>query len=109
VLSNLIDNAVVADPEGGTVIGWVGEDATIEVIDHGAGVPKEDRDLIFEPFWRKSETESGAGLGLAIARELVVRQAGSIWVEDTPGEGRLLRFGFRLSLRDIALQSAIHQ
>lgn len=87
VLSNLIDNAVLAEPAGGTVIVRVGEDATIEVIDHGAGVPKEDRDLIFEPFWRKSEAASGAGLGLAIARELVIRQAGNIWVEDTPGGG----------------------
>ncbi|MBM3655328.1 MAG: HAMP domain-containing histidine kinase, partial [Alphaproteobacteria bacterium] len=39
------------------------------------------------PFWRKSEGASGAGLGLAIAKELVTKLKGKIWVDDTPGGG----------------------
>jgi signal transduction histidine kinase len=65
----------------------IGENATIEVIDHGAGVAEDDRQTIFEPFWRKSEGASGAGLGLAIAKELVAKLKGKIWVDTTPGGG----------------------
>jgi signal transduction histidine kinase len=50
--------------------------------------------MIFEPFWRKSETTPGTGLGLAIAKELIERQAGRIWVEETPGGGAT----FKISL-----------
>lgn len=98
VLSNLIDNAILAEPEGGTVIVKVREDATIAVVDHGAGVPREDRDVIFEPFWRKSDTASGAGLGLAIARELVSKLQGQMWIEDTPGGGATFKISFQRSL-----------
>ena len=95
VITNLIENAVRAEPAGGTVLVRVLPDATIEVIDHGPGVAAEDRSAIFEPFWRKSDTMPGAGLGLAIAKELMEKLEGHIWVEDTPGGGAT----FKLSLR----------
>lgn len=94
VVANLIDNALRAEPKGGTIIVRIGEDATIEVVDHGSGVEKTDRDLIFEPFWRKNDSTPGNGLGLAIAKELVDAHGGRIWVEDTPGGGAT----FKLSL-----------
>lgn len=94
VITNLIENAVRAEPEGGTVLVRVLPGATIEVVDHGAGVAAEDRNAIFEPFWRKSDATPGAGLGLAIAKELVEKQGGRIRVEDTPGGGAT----FKLSL-----------
>ncbi len=87
VVANLIDNALRAEPEGGAVAIGVGEDATIAVIDHGPGVAEGDRLTIFEPFWRKNEGATGAGLGLAIAKELIAKLKGKIWVEDTPGGG----------------------
>lgn len=87
ILANLVDNALRAEPEGGVVIVQVGPAATMTVIDHGPGVCDEDRTNIFEPFWRKDERTSGAGLGLSITKDLVSRHGGRISLEDTPGGG----------------------
>ena len=87
VISNLIDNALRAEPEGGTVLVRVSSDATVEVVDHGEGVSKSDQGKIFEPFWRKSEVMPGSGLGLAIAKDLIEKHNGRIWVEVTRGGG----------------------
>ena len=95
VIANLIDNALRAEPAGGTVLVRVGDDAVLEVIDHGEGVDVEDRETIFEPFWRKSDATPGTGLGLAIARELMTKHSGRIRVEETPGGGATFRLSFR--------------
>jgi signal transduction histidine kinase len=87
VLTNLIHNALRAEPVGGTVIVRVASAKNIEVVDHGAGVAPIDRELIFEPFWRKDESASGTGLGLAIAKELIEKLGGSIVIKDTLGGG----------------------
>jgi two-component system OmpR family sensor kinase len=71
-------------------------------VDHGEGVEDDDRERIFEPFWRKSETTPGAGLGLAIAREIVEAHGGRIVVAPTPGGGAT----FRLALAPRREQSA---
>ncbi len=94
VLANLIDNALRAEPEGGTVFVQIGPRAEVAVIDHGEGVAPADRSKIFEPFWRKSEATPGTGLGLAIAKELIEKQGGRIWLEDTPGGGATFRLWF---------------
>lgn len=94
VIANLVDNALRAEPEGGSVVIKVDDNATIEVVDHGPGVAEDDRQSIFEPFWRKSEGASGAGLGLAIAKELVFKLKGKMWVDETPGGGAT----FKISL-----------
>lgn len=93
-VANLIDNALRAEPAGGTVIVRVRKDALIEVIDHGAGVDTLDRELIFEPFWWKSEATGGTGLGLAITKELMDQHGGGIWVEETPGGGATFKLKF---------------
>ncbi|WP_246206984.1 sensor histidine kinase [Methylocystis heyeri] len=87
VVMNLIGNAVREEPPGGAVVVRINADASVEVIDHGAGVAKSDREMIFEPFWRKDERKPGTGLGLAIARELIGKLQGRIWVEETSGGG----------------------
>jgi signal transduction histidine kinase len=94
VARNLIENAVRFEPIGGTVVVRVLPSGTVEVVDHGEGIRQEDREAIFEPFWRKNELTPGAGLGLAIARELIGRYRGRIWVDDTPGGGAT----FKISL-----------
>ena len=94
IISNLINNALRAEPEGGTVVVRVREDAAVEVVDHGEGVAEFDRELIFEPFWRKSEATPGTGLGLAIAKELTEILGGRIWIEDTPGGGATFKLSF---------------
>jgi len=87
VVANLLDNALKAERKGETIFVRVGADATIAVVDHGEGVSVEDREKIFEPFWRKSNQAPGAGLGLGIAKELIEMQGGDIFVEETPGGG----------------------
>jgi two-component system OmpR family sensor kinase len=94
VVSNLVDNALRAEPRGGTVLVRVSDCAVIEVIDHGAGVALSDREKIFEPFWRGNEATPGTGLGLAIAKELVDKHQGRIWVDETPGGGATFKLSF---------------
>lgn len=58
----------------------------IAIRDHGTGIAREDREHIFEPYYRVrgpgGESVPGSGLGLAIARRLIDAQGGRIWVED---------------------------
>jgi signal transduction histidine kinase len=98
VIGNLVDNALRAERDGGEVVVRVEEEAIVSVADHGAGVPEEERQMIFEPFWRKSEATPGAGLGLAIAKDLVEKHKGRIWVEETPGGGATFRVSFLRAL-----------
>ncbi|MBM3564273.1 MAG: HAMP domain-containing histidine kinase [Alphaproteobacteria bacterium] len=95
VMTNLIENAVRAEPPGGTVIVRLSKDAAIEVVDHGEGVATADRERIFEPFWRKSENTPGTGLGLAITKELTTKLGGSIELLETPGGGATFKVTFQ--------------
>jgi signal transduction histidine kinase len=101
VVGNLIDNAIRAEPERGTIFVSV-HGGTIAVIDHGEGVAEGERELVFEPFWRKSEKTPGTGLGLAIAKELMDKHGGRIWIEETPGGGAT----FKISLRSLSHHAA---
>lgn len=103
VVANLIDNAIRAEPEGGAVLVRILPDATIEIVDHGEGVALDDREKIFEAFWRKSDSTPGAGLGLAITKEIIESHGGTISVVDTPGGGAT----FRVSLEQIAVVSEV--
>jgi two-component system, OmpR family, sensor kinase len=94
VIVNLVDNAVRAEPEGGTIIVRVDKTGLLEVVDHGDGVEEKDREQIFEPFWRKNHSGAGTGLGLAIAKELIEALEGRIWVEDTPNGGATFKISF---------------
>jgi signal transduction histidine kinase len=94
VIGNLLDNALRAEPEGGAVLTRV-DGAMVEVVDHGEGIAPADRELIFEPFWRKSEATPGTGLGLAVAKEIAEKMQGGVAVADTPGGGATFRLWFR--------------
>jgi signal transduction histidine kinase len=93
VIGNLIDNAISFAPAGSEVgVGVWREDgeAGVRVSDQGPGVPAGDRERIFERFARRDPARSrsgGAGLGLAISREIVSSHRGRIWVEDRPRKG----------------------
>jgi two-component system OmpR family sensor kinase len=97
VVTNLIDNALRAEPEGGTVLVIIGNDGGVAIVDHGEGIATENREMIFEPFWRKNEWTPGTGLGLAISKEIMDLHSGRIWVEDTPGGGSTFRLSFQKS------------
>ncbi|MFB3053389.1 MAG: sensor histidine kinase, partial [Dehalococcoidia bacterium] len=88
VVLNLLSNAHRHTPVGGRLdvrISSRNDEAIIAVTDSGPGVVEEERELIFEPFFRGDR--SGLGLGLAIAKSVVELHNGRIWVEDNP-EGR---------------------
>lgn len=93
-LRNLVENAVRAEPVGGTVKIAVGPGLAVAVIDHGRGVDEADRDRIFEPFWRREDSHPGTGLGLAIVREAAQVHGGRVIVDDTPGGGATFRLVF---------------
>jgi signal transduction histidine kinase len=62
----------------------------LRVTDHGPGVPPEQRERIFEPFYRlpgASEREGGVGLGLALVKSIVQRHQGSVRCEGGDGAG----------------------
>ncbi|MDO8617149.1 MAG: ATP-binding protein [Dehalococcoidia bacterium] len=89
VLINLLSNAQRYSPRGGHIVVSTRSargETVISVTDSGPGVPVEDRELIFEPFYRGDR--SGLGLGLAIAKSLVELHNGRIWVESAEnGQG----------------------
>ncbi|MEU1597844.1 HAMP domain-containing sensor histidine kinase [Streptomyces sp. NPDC005708] len=96
VLANLLDNAQ-RHAKGAVLVTAVveGDDIVLTVADDGPGVAPEDRELVFERFVRLDEARSrdagGAGLGLAIARDVVLRHGGSLTVGGDPGEGAVFR------------------
>ncbi len=88
VVNNLVSNAIKFSPEGGTVsltLSLEGRLAVLDVADQGRGVPEDDRQRIFEPFYRSSNSKDviGIGLGLAIAREFAVAHGGSLEIVDS--------------------------
>jgi two-component system sensor histidine kinase KdpD len=90
-LSNVIENAARHSRPGGeiqiSVAPWHGG-IQVRVADHGPGIPEEERDLVFEPFYRgASRVGAGSGLGLAIARAVVQAHGGRIRIEGAPGGG----------------------
>jgi signal transduction histidine kinase len=96
-VTNLIDNALRAEPKDGAILVRIDDRGVVAVVDHGEGVAPAFREMVFEPFWRQSETTSGTGLGLAIAKEIMDAHGGRIWVEETPGGGATFKIALTLS------------
>jgi two-component system sensor histidine kinase KdpD len=97
VFSNLIENAVkFSAPDspveitGGAGPAWV----TVRVVDHGPGIPREQRRRIFEPFFRGSRGGGGSGLGLAICRGFVEANGGRIVIQSNVGSGTSFAVSF---------------
>lgn len=117
IVLNLLDNAVKYGPLGQTVtVALEGTDdkVLISVEDKGPGVPKADREKVWDPYIRLSrETESaagGSGIGLSIVRELVRLHGGRAWVEDGPGGGARFVVEFpRESSRSIESAPGFHR
>ena len=93
-LDNLLSNAIICSPEGGTVtLGARIENvvAVLWVKDEGQGIPAEDLDEIFDRFFRidtKNEQRMGAtGLGLPLVKEIALAHGGRVWVESSLGQG----------------------
>ena len=101
ILFNLVENGIKYNREGGSVnlrARLRGENVIIDVEDTGVGIPDADKERIFERFYRvdkaRSRKAGGAGLGLSIVQDMVLRNDGSISVSDRPGGGTRFRLSF---------------
>ncbi|MEV4461239.1 HAMP domain-containing sensor histidine kinase [Microbispora sp. NPDC049633] len=99
-VANLVDNAVRYGPEGTPVtveIAVTRDLAVVTVADRGAGIPEEQRERVFERFWRGHRDVPGTGLGLPIARQIARAHGGDLTV--TSGTSGAPGCVFRLTLR----------
>jgi signal transduction histidine kinase len=91
LLANVTDNALAYGCEARIGADVEGEELVILVDDKGPGIIPEQRDMVFEPFVRLEESRSrstgGAGLGLAIARNVAETHGGRLTLETAPGGG----------------------
>jgi signal transduction histidine kinase len=103
VLENLVSNAIKYNKPNGYVkisTESVAEMLKITVEDNGIGLTDIDKERLFEIFYRgtgaKSSSHEGTGLGLSLAKRLVIAHKGNLWVESVAGEGS--RFNFTIPL-----------
>jgi len=92
VFSNFVSNAARFSKPGEEIVlsvKQIGKTVRFSVLDHGPGIAKEFQSRVFERFFRIPGTEesNGVGLGLAIAKEIVVAHGGNIGLRSVPGEG----------------------
>jgi two-component system phosphate regulon sensor histidine kinase PhoR len=107
VWRNLLENATRFAPEGTRIVLTAspdpgGETVTFGVLDQGPGIPPEERQRVFERFYRverhRSKTPGSTGLGLAIVKHIVERHGGRVWVDRARGEMTGAAFHFTLNL-----------
>lgn len=104
MLGNLIDNAVRYTLRGGTVdvaVRHREREAIVEVVDTGPGIPIEERERVFNRFFRRGENCSGSGLGLAIVKSAIERHRGTITLGEGK-EGKGLRVTVTIPLHPLA-------
>ena len=103
VMTNLLENAARHSPPGGEVqlsVRSAGDRVVVRVSDGGPGVDPDERERVFEAFYRGASTPDlpGTGLGLAIANAIVTAHDGRIWIEDGPDGGA--SFVFEIPVHD---------
>lgn len=99
VLGNLLSNGLRHTPSGGRLtvrVRRIGDAVELEVADTGSGMDAESAAHAFDRFWRSGDT-AGAGLGLAIVRDLVRAHGGEAILESAPGAGTVVRCRFPVS------------
>lgn len=95
---NLAENAIKFTAKETSVDVEVGGDGSVRVRDCGPGVSEEERELIFQRFWRRDRQRSdGAGLGLSIVRGVADDHAATVAVDNLPGGGAEFTLRFRLA------------
>jgi two-component system sensor kinase FixL len=88
VFINIISNGLEAMTDGGSIsvsTELLPDGIEVRIVDQGIGIPKEDLEHIFEPFY--TTREGGSGLGLSISYKIVEAHGGEIWADSSPGEG----------------------
>jgi two-component system, OmpR family, osmolarity sensor histidine kinase EnvZ len=93
ILENLVQNAIAYGTQADVSLHVERGAARIIVADRGPGVPPEERQAVFEPFYRiegsRSRAHGGTGLGLAIVQQIVDRHGGSVEIGDRDGGGAM--------------------
>ena len=100
VLLNLLSNAIRFSPAGAEVCVRAkrrDDHVSIAVEDQGPGIAVEEREQVFQRFWRSAKTPGSTGLRLAIARGLVEAHGGKIWIEESPSGGSCICFTLPLA------------
>lgn len=96
VVSNLLGNSLKFTPDGGSILIRLSHSANsllFSIRDSGPGIPKENLPHIFDRYWQaQSHQAHGLGLGLSIARGIVMAHGGKIWVESQLGLGTTFYF-----------------
>ena len=92
VIGNLLSNALRYSPPTSPPLLTArarGHRVELRVVDHGPGIPRSDRERVFQPFWRLGgpDGRTGVGLGLVVARGLSEAMGGTVEPEETPGGG----------------------
>lgn len=112
VFYNLISNAIKYSPDGGLITVRLFEEdeqAIIQVIDHGLGIPTKDQKGLFKEFYRASNVTAskinGSGLGLYVIHEIIRQHDGSIHVESKLGEGSTFTIQLPLASKALAILS----
>src|SRR6202167_5663066 len=103
VLANLFSNALRHSPAASPpeLHAELADDVVLlEVVDHGQGVPNEQKERIFEPFTRIGDRYPGVGLGLAVAKGFAEAMGGRIMAKDTPGGGLTVRIALPAAATD---------
>ena len=99
-IRNLVENALKYSPAGSCIEVDVNRNGAVRVLDRGAGVPQDQRELIFRRFWRGDRTRTdGAGLGLAIVARVAEAHGGTVSVEDRPGGGAVFCLDLQSALQ----------
>ncbi len=98
VIVNLLDNAIKYTPKEGEIqiiiLDRTTQKVQVTICDSGPGIPKENRDLIFEDSFRlkRDESQEGYGIGLALCRRIILSHYGKIWVDSSANNGSCFHF-----------------
>ncbi|MGW3650989.1 sensor histidine kinase [Streptomyces sp. NPDC000878] len=104
VLDNVLSNALEVSPDGGTITVRAeprGEEMELTVADGGPGMSDAEKSRAFDRFWRGQGLtgRSGSGLGLAVVKQLVTDDGGTVTLADAPGGGLCVRITLRSAQR----------
>jgi signal transduction histidine kinase len=101
-IENVVANAIAFSPRGSPIIVRLERsprEAVVSVADRGIGIPTDERDRLFEPFFRASNAagQAGMGMGLFVTQQILARHDGRIWLESTEGQGSTFYIALPLS------------